>query len=210
MPKARLLLIWSPADESGAEPRALASALEGGVAIVQIRAKLFNSKELYGITMAVAEVIRDAGALLFVNDRADVALACGADGVHLGQEDLRLVDARKFTPAGFRIGVSTHTLEQVDEARTAGADLLGFGPMFPTATKPKEPVIGPADLAEADRRAGVPLFAIGGLTADRILQIGARRAAVSSAILKSNNPRTAASSILAALERNGPVDKALK
>lgn len=201
--RTRLLLLWTPSLVRGDAIVILQKALDGGVDAVQVREKDATTKGLYQLAESARECVRRARALFFVNDRVDVAMACGADGAHLGQDDLPLSLARKIAPPGLLLGMSTHSLEQVRAA--ADADLLGFGPMFPTITKPREPAIGSADLYEATKIAGKPVFAIGGLDEERILQIGARRAAVSSVILQSADPRDAASRIRRALEQNGSV-----
>jgi thiamine-phosphate pyrophosphorylase len=137
-----------------------------------------------------------------VNDRLDVALALGADGVQLGQTDLPLADARRLAPPPFVIGVSTHSFEQARAAADGGADFVGYGPMFTSLTKPAEPAIGPEGLARVERELPIPVFAIGGLDAERVERIGARRAAVSAAILGAEDPRAAASAVKSALLRN--------
>jgi thiamine-phosphate pyrophosphorylase len=173
------------------------------VDVVQVREKDATARELHALVLRVAELTVPIGRLLFVNDRLDVAIAAGADGVQLGQGDLPLADARRIAPAGLLIGVSTHSLEQARAASEGGSDLLGFGPIFPTPTKPEEPAIGAGGLAEAVAAARCPVFAIGGLDAKRIVGIGARRAAVSGAILASEDPKETAAEIRRALEMGG-------
>lgn len=204
--RARLMLLWTPSQCQGDAVLILQKALAGGVDCVQVREKTATTRELYQLALLAEPHVRRGNAQFIINDRVDVAVACGADGAHLGQDDLPIADARKFVKNGFLIGLSTHSLDQVRGACDRGADYLGFGPMFPTATKPAESPIGPADLDSASLLARRPVFAIGGLTAGRILQIGARRAAISSAILNAEDPEAAAAEIRAALERNGASD----
>jgi len=179
-------------------------ALAGGADAIQVREKDCTGRELYEIAKEAKPIVERANALFFVNDRLDVAMALKADGVQLGQDDLALADARRVAPPPFWIGVSTHTVAQARAAVAGGADLVGFGPMFATTTKPGEPPIGPADLAKLDSELTIPVFAIGGLDAARVAAIGARRAAVSSAILTAEDPLAAAAAIKAALLLNEP------
>jgi thiamine-phosphate pyrophosphorylase len=148
---------------------------------------------------------RAAGALLVVNDRVDVALLAGADGVHLGQDDLRPEDARRLLPAGALIGVSTHDRAQVEEAAASGADYVAVGPVFATATKERpDPVVGLELVRWARGRVGVPLVAIGGITAGRAAEVAAAGAdglAVVSAIAGAPDPAEAFRRIRARLAR---------
>lgn len=147
----------------------LARALVREARVLQVRIKPpggCDAGELVRIARIARRICDDAGAALIVNDRVDVALAADADGVHLGQTDLPVAEARRIAPELW-IGVSTHNLDQVRAACDAGADYLGFGPVFATATKRNpDPVQGLAGLAAAVAAAGGrPVVAIGGLTA---------------------------------------------
>lgn len=197
----RLLLLWTRSLCVRDPLETLQLALEGGVDIVQLREKNATARELYELGTRIAPTVARHGALFVVNDRIDVALALNADGVHLGQGDLPLADARRIARPPFLIGVSTHTAAQARAAAQEGADFVGFGPIFGTPTKPAEPPVGPAGLAEAERSVPIPVFAIGGLTAARIEQLGIRRAAVSSAILAVEDPLVATQQIRNALTR---------
>ncbi len=151
----------------------------------------------------VKRLRREVGdALLIVNDRVDVALAAGADGVHLGQTDLPLADARRIA-GGLIIGISTHDLDQVAAAIAGGADYLGFGPVFATATKQNpDPVQGVAALAVAVRAAApVPVVAIGGITPGRAAAVaatGCAAACVIASVNRAPDPASAARAIAAA------------
>lgn len=166
-----------------------------GARVLQLRIKPdrpLSALELLRAGELARRVCDRHGAALVVNDRLDVALACGADGVHLGQDDLPLAAARAALAACGRslwIGISTHNLEQVAAAVAGGADYLGFGPVFATSTKANpDPVVGLSGLAAAARAAGaVPVVAIGGVTADAAAELYAAGAAALCAISAVNS-----------------------
>jgi thiamine-phosphate pyrophosphorylase len=142
------------------------------------------------------EATRDAGALFFVNDRLDVAIAAGADGVHLGDDDLPVAIARRLAPRPFLIGRSVDNAEQAVAAVAEGADYVGFGPIYPTAAKSDTgAVVGPDGLVPVRHAVGVPIVAIGGIAPGRAapaIRAGANGVAVISAITLSQDPLTAA------------------
>jgi thiamine-phosphate pyrophosphorylase len=143
------------------------------------------------------------GALFIVNDRPDIALLSHADGVHLGQADLPVGDARSLVGDDALIGVSTHSVEEARAAEAAGADYIGAGPVFPTGTKDAGPLLGLHGLRGILAAVAVPAFAIGGISpgnAAEAARAGARRAAASSTILTASAPAAAARAIRAALE----------
>lgn len=146
-------------------------------------------KEAYTRALALRQAATDVGALLIVNDRCDLAMAVDADGVHLGQEDLPVTYARRLMGPGKIIGLSTHNAAQVREAVTERPDYVGFGPIFSTATKADhDPVVGLDGLRAARALTTLPMFAIGGISADsvgEIMALGADGVAVISAILKA-------------------------
>jgi thiamine-phosphate pyrophosphorylase len=135
-------------------------------AAVQLRAKHASAHQTLEWLDQLAQHCEQAGVPLFANDRPDLAVLGGCDGVHVGQEDLAISDVRRFAPA-LRIGVSTHDARQLDEALAGRPDYVAYGPVFPTSSKERpEPVVGTLGLAraaEACRAAGVPLVAIGGI-----------------------------------------------
>lgn len=146
-------------------------------------------KDAYAKALALRQAATDAGALLIVNDRCDLAMAVNADGVHLGQDDLPIVYARQLLGPEKIIGLSTHNAAQVSEAVAAQPDYLGFGPIFGTSTKTDhDPVVGLEGLRAARALTRLPMFAIGGITAESVAEImaaGADGVAVISAILKA-------------------------
>lgn len=143
-------------------------ALRGGADCLQLREKGLPDHGLLERARRLARLCHDNGALLIVNDRPDIAVASGADGVHLGQEDLPIRAARRLVPPRCLVGVSTHTLEQVKAAGAEAPDYIAVGPMFATATKPQDHIAGPEMLAEARRCTSLPLVAIGGITEQNV------------------------------------------
>ncbi len=160
--------------------------LAGGARLIQVRDKEASAKDLFEATQACLKRTRAAGATLIVNDRTDVALAADADGVHLGQDDLTVAEARALLGPDKIIGVSTHSLAQFEAALLTSANYVAIGPVFPTATKANaEPVVGLELLRQARRLTSLPLVAIGGITlatAHSVLAAGADSVAVISAL----------------------------
>ncbi len=157
-------------------------------ALLQLRAKLLGARDALALARALQARCRARGVPLFVNDRPDLAILAEVSGVHLGQRDLSVADARRLAP-GLAIGVSTHALDEVDRALEERPAYVAFGPVFATVSKLNpEPVVGLALLAEAARRcrrAAVPLVAIGGIDEARAVAVGkiADAGAVISALL---------------------------
>jgi thiamine-phosphate pyrophosphorylase len=156
---------------------ALAEALAGsGVELIQYRNKTASSRQFFEISRNLSSFLKPRGVRLIVNDRADIALLAGAGGVHVGQEDLGVEDARAIC-GGIDgkdrwVGVSTHTLEQVAAADRTSADYVAFGPIFPTATKKNpDPVVGTGLLRQARQITKKPLVAIGGITLERAAEV---------------------------------------
>ncbi|MBI3989340.1 MAG: thiamine phosphate synthase [candidate division NC10 bacterium] len=161
-------------------------ALAGGARMIQLRDKEASMRALLPEALQVAERCRSSGATFIVNDRLDLALAVGADGVHLGQEDLPAKETRRLLGEGKLLGISTHSLEQALKAQEEGADYIGVGPIFRTGTKEMgyEP-IGPPLIREVRRKVTIPILAIGGITLENVSEViaaGADGAAVISAI----------------------------
>jgi thiamine-phosphate pyrophosphorylase len=173
----------------------LAGALAGGAKLLQLRLKHSADGEALALAREALVHTRAAGALLFVNDRFDLALLAGADGVHLGQDDLAPERLPEDARARLLVGLSTHTLEQVRESRMRPIDYVAFGPIFGTRSKESEfSPRGLASLREAVVLAGRPLVAIGGITAENAAQVreaGAVAVAVISAIADASDPAEA-------------------
>jgi thiamine-phosphate pyrophosphorylase len=180
-------------------------ALQGGVDAVQLREKDLPTRELCELARGLRERCRRHGARLLINDRIDVALAVGADGVHLPADSFLSADARRLLGARALIGVSTHQIGEANAAAAGGADFIVFGPIFETPSKqPFGPPVGLSALAAVARAVELPVFAIGGVTAQRIgslQQHGASGVAVISAILEAQQPQHAAEALRAALQQ---------
>jgi thiamine-phosphate pyrophosphorylase len=169
----------------------IAHALAGGAGIIQVREKKMADRELVTYGRLVREWTARAGALFIMNDRPDLALVTGADGVHLGQDDLSVREARRILGPARLIGVSTHTLEQARQAVLDGADYIGVGPVFTSSTKSFERLAGLDLVRQVAAEITLPSFAIGGISlenVDQVLTSGARRVAVSSAICSVEFP----------------------
>ncbi|MFQ5849688.1 MAG: thiamine phosphate synthase [Candidatus Binatia bacterium] len=164
----------------------LNNLLEGGTAVVQLRAKEIAAREFLRLAVETRRHTSTAGCLFIVNDRVDIALASGADGVHLGQEDLPLAVARRLMGGKF-IGISTHDLAQAMDAEQGGADYIGFGPIFGTPTKPTGySPRGLPMLQEIRKAVKVPIVAIGGITdksAGEVWEAGADAVAMISNLM---------------------------
>jgi thiamine-phosphate pyrophosphorylase len=186
-----LYAILDPEQTKGrAAETALPELLEGGIQWLQLRAKTMPPRDFLELACAARRRTHSSGCRLIVNDRVDIALACAADGVHLGQEDLPLYAARKLM--GERIiGISTHDVEQAKEAEAGGADYIGFGPIFGTATKETGYSARGLEMLQQIREAvGIPIVAIGGITegnVNEVWQAGADSAAIISDILGADD-----------------------
>jgi thiamine-phosphate pyrophosphorylase len=181
------------------------AAIEGGADCIQLREKGLDDSDLFRRAGALVAMARPRGVAVVINDRADVALASGADGVHLGQADLPLDAVRRLAGGALLVGVSTESLSQAVLACEGGADYCGVGPMFATSTKDKPGIAGPGYVREylGDPRTGTrPHLAIGGITPANAGELGAagcRGIAVSRAVCAASDPASACRSLLAAL-----------
>lgn len=161
-------------------------ALEGGVTLVQYRAKTASSAEMYAEALQLKALCDSFNVPLIINDRLDIAMAVGAAGVHLGQDDLPCAAARKILGEDYIIGVSAHNPAEAKAALQSGADYLGCGAVFGTATKADVKKLGTDGLAAICKAKGLPVVGIGGVTADNYREVraaGADGAAIVSGIL---------------------------
>jgi thiamine-phosphate pyrophosphorylase len=174
---------------------------------VQLREKDLQGGALFALARELRAVTRDHGARLLVNDRLDVALAAEADGVHLPANGLPADAARRLLAAVGLIGVSTHSAAEVAAAKVKGADFVLLGPIYDTLSKRRYGApLGLTPLASAAAAAGLPVFAIGGITPERVAEVraaGAHGVACVGAVMSAADPAAAVDAILDALERNG-------
>lgn len=183
-------------------PDAVGEAIEGGVNVVQLREKAMPP----GALLTLARQLRGicAGrALLVINDRVDVALLCGADGVHLGEQGLPVATVRQFLPASMVVGRSVHSVGAARQAELDGADYVIAGPVYPSRSHPDAEPVGTGFLGEVTSRLTIPVVAIGGIDADNVRECvaaGASGAAVISSILAAGDLRAAAALLSAAIE----------
>jgi len=176
---------------------AVLGAGAGAVDAVQVRAKRASDREVVAWTRELIALVRPRGTRVIVNDRLDLALAAGADGVHLGREDLPVADARAFAPAGFLVGATCRSAEHAVRARADGADYAGVGPVHATTTKLGLPDPLGLDVCAATARE-IPAIAIGGITAARVREVmaaGAYGVAVVAAVWEDPDPPGAAREI---------------
>ena len=173
----------------------LAAILEGGADVVQLREKNLRDGELLNRARIVVEACRKLGRLSIINDRTDIALAAGASGVHLGQNDMPCDHARRLAGSELIIGVSTENIQQAQAAARDGASYIGAGPMFPTTTKEKPRLAGPVYIRELiTAEFALPVIAIGGISQENLPELivaGVKAIAVSSAVISSNAPAAA-------------------
>jgi thiamine-phosphate pyrophosphorylase len=179
------------------------AALEGGADMLQLRDPEASDERLLRAAAVFRALCDERGALLWLNDRPDLALRAQADGVHLGQTDMPVAEARSLVGDAMLIGLSTHSPEQLEAGIAAGADQLSVGPVWETPTKPGRPAAGLGYVRHAAlRRPPVPWFAIGGIdsrTVGEVVAAGATRAVVVRAIRDAPEPRAAAAALRAAL-----------
>lgn len=179
--------------------------LEGGATVIQLRDKNKSDREMVKIAKEMVRICHAYGAYLIVDDRVDVALVSGADGVHLGSEDIPVFDVRKVAPENFIIGATVHSVEEALKAQEEGADYLGVGSIFPTATKRREIVlIGLEGLQKVISAVTIPVVAIGGIRLEHVRSIfetGASGIAVCSYILSQEDITEATRKLKREIER---------
>lgn len=167
--------------------------MKGGADVLQLRHKLLPRGELLELARRLRDLTSAAGVLFIVNDHLDIALIAGADGVHLGPDDLSVESARRLAPEGFLVGASASSPETARSAVSAGADYIGSGPAFSTPVKKEKGVIGPAGVAAVAAAVDVPVFAIGGIDESNVAQLtarGLRRVCVIRAVGDAGDPES--------------------
>jgi len=165
--------------------------LQGGVDILQLRAKKQSAGEVLEIALLLAPICRAAGIPFIINDHPALVQEAGADGAHVGQDDLSVAEARHLAGPGAIIGKSTHSLAQAISSAAEGPDYIGFGPLFATPTKPDYTPIGTEQITAAHHTVTLPVFCIGGIqlaNLPSVLSAGARRVVIVSDLLLSANP----------------------
>jgi len=197
----RLYAIIDPAQASSRSAlEVVAALLEAGVRLIQLRDKHASSRQLYAAAQQVAACVRESQGTFIVNDRADIARAVQADGVHVGQEDLPVEGVRRILGPGKWVGYSIHVLEQVREAERSSADYIAWGPIFPTTSKENpDAVVGLEGLRAARQATRRPLVAIGGITlesARAVIEAGADSVAVIRGLVGAPDIRARAEDFL--------------
>lgn len=182
----------------------VAAALGGGAPVIQVRAKALEDRTFLALAEAVVARCRSAGATCLIDDRVDLALAAGADGVHLGDLDLPVAVARRLLGPDMIIGATARDAASARARVTDGADYLGVGPTYATTTKDGLPdPIGPTGVGTVAAAADVPVIAIAGITLERVpevMAVGAHGIAVVGAVSRADDPRQATADLLAAVE----------
>ena len=204
----RLMVITHPRPRCGRRlEEVVAEVVAAGATAIQLRDKEAPPRELLALARRLRTVTARRGALLIVNDRLDIALAAGGDGVHLGPDDVPVAAARRVVPDGFLLGHSTDDPGVARRAEADGADYLGCGTVFPTTGKADAGAdIGVGGLAAVARSVRIPVLAIGGVTAERVPFLGGSGAggvAVISAVMAAGRPASATRRLLEAMERWG-------
>lgn len=172
-------------------PAMLAAMLRGGVDIVQLRAKHSPPDRILELARELHPLTAAAGVPFILNDHPSLAAEAGVEGVHVGQDDMSVADARRLAGQGSIAGLSTHSLAQAEAAVASQPDYIGFGPLFATPTKPDYTPIGMAEIAAVHRRVNLPVFCIGGIKRENlpaVIAAGARRVVIVSGILTAEDP----------------------
>jgi thiamine-phosphate pyrophosphorylase len=199
----KLCVLISSSQCTGSMRDKARAAIAGGADAIQLREKNIPDAQLLALAAELRELTDETGRMLIINDRPDIAALVGADGVHLGQQDLPIAEARTLLRPGAILGRSTHSLHQAKAAVNEGADYIGFGPMFATGTKDAGEPLGPDALKAVLDEVSLPVMAIGGVNPDNVAQlkaVGCKCVAVSSSVCAAADPKAAARGLCEALE----------
>jgi thiamine-phosphate pyrophosphorylase len=180
---------------------ALAALLDAGIRVVQYRDKMRGDRARVAMAARLASMVHQADGLLIINDRVDIAIAAGADGAHLGQDDLPLDVARRLLGPDLLLGASASYMEEIEPDRLTGVDYLGFGAVYATDTKPDAEYAGLDLFRQVCERTNLPVVGIGGISLERVPDVmacGAAGVAVVSALFQAGDPGEAARKLLAA------------
>ena len=194
-----LYLVTDKSDDVEKFLKTIEEAIKGGVSVVQIREKTADTLDFYNLALKVKEITEKHNVPLIINDRVDVALAVDAEGVHVGQSDMPCDVTRALVGPDKIVGVSAATIEEARKAESDGADYIGTGAVFPTATKDDAPKITKKDLKEIVESISIPVVAIGGITlnnAHELNDTGIAGLSVVSAIMSSENPKKSSEELL--------------
>jgi len=176
------------------EAEAIAGQMvDGGVDLIQLRGKEYPSAEIAKIAKAIHDVASRRRVPLIINDHPEIARLVPAEGVHVGQDDLPIVEAREIAGSSCMVGKSTHSVDQAIRAFYEGADYIGFGPIFATPTKPDYPPIGLEEIRKVHEAVHIPIFCIGGIKLDNlpeVIEAGARRVVIVSGLLQAKDIAT--------------------
>ena len=188
--KIRLYVLISSSIATKSVKETARLVIDGGADAIQLREKTISDSEFISLAREVRDITTRSGTLLIINDRVHVAREINADGVHLGQQDMSVLEARNIIGNEKIIGVSTHSIIQAMQAQKDGADYIAIGPIYPTKTKDYEPSIGIEIIQKISGAVNIPIIAIGAITLenlDEVLQAGASRIAVCSAIISTQD-----------------------
>jgi thiamine-phosphate pyrophosphorylase len=177
--------------ERGEAGRVAEALVAGGVDLLQLRAKNHSQAEIEELAVELHSIAAERGVPLIINDHPQIAQKVPAEGVHLGQDDLPIADARRIVGPECAVGKSTHSLDQAIRAFYEGADYIGFGPIFATPTKPDYRPIGLEDIVRVHESVRIPIFCIGGIKLDnlaKVIEAGARRVVIVSGLLQASEP----------------------
>lgn len=194
-----LYLVTDKSDDVEKFLKTIEEGIKGGVSVVQIREKTADTLDFYNLALKVKEITTKYDVPLIINDRVDVALAIDAEGVHVGQSDMPCDVTRKLVGPNKIVGVSAATIDEAKKAEKDGADYIGSGAVFPTATKDDAPKITKKDLKEIVNSINIPVVAIGGITlenAHELSDTGIAGLSVVSAIMSSDNPKKSSEELL--------------
>ncbi len=194
-----LYLVTDNSDDEEKFLKTIEEAILGGVKVVQIREKTADTLDFYNLALKVKEITEKYDVDLIINDRVDVALAIDANGVHVGQSDMPCDVTRRLIGEDKILGVSAATIEEAKKAEKDGADYIGTGAVFPTATKDDAPSISKQDLIDVVNSINIPVVAIGGINLDNACELkdtGIAGLSVVSAIMGADNPKKASEELL--------------
>ena len=194
--------------ERSAAPRIAEALLNGGIDLLQLRSKNFPAREIEQLAQELHERTVPSRVPLIINDHPEIARNIGAEGVHLGQDDMSIAEARKIVGSDCAVGKSTHNLDQAIRAFYEGADYIGFGPLFATPTKPDYAPIGLSEIEKVHEAVRIPIFCIGGIKLDnlpKVIEAGAQRVVIVSGLLQATDPAAYARAAKQLLNRQSKI-----